>query len=295
MSDWIRGTGVAMITPFDSQRNVDFPAIDQVVEHIIKGQAEYLVVMGTTAEAATLSTDERAAVIRRILEVNHGRLPVVLGLGGNNTADIIRQVQAVSAEDFSAILSVSPYYNKPTQEGIFQHYTALAEASDLPLILYNVPGRTASNISADTTLRLASHPKIMAIKEASGDLDQCMRILRDKPEGFVLVSGDDALALPLIALGGSGVISVAANSFPEPFARMVRLGLDGQMAAARSVHYQLLELMNLHFVEGNPAGVKAGMEIQGICQRHVRLPLVSASTDLMIHISRAWEAQFFQK
>ncbi|MDP5168795.1 MAG: 4-hydroxy-tetrahydrodipicolinate synthase [Bacteroidia bacterium] len=294
MTNWLRGTGVAIVTPFTTSGAVDYAALDRLVSHLIQGNVEYLVVLGTTGEAATLSAEEQDKVIKQVKESTQGRLPIVLGIGGNHTAAIVEKIQdweKVYQPD--AILSVSPYYNKPTQEGIFQHYAALASATNLPLILYNVPGRTASNMSAETTLRLAQgFANIVATKEASGNFEQCMHIMAEKPEGFQLISGEDSIALPLMALGATGVISVAANAIPGPFSDLVRAALAGDFEGARKLQYQLLDLMNLNFVEGNPAGVKALLAIQEICEKTVRLPLVEASAALSQRMKQAWEKAF---
>lgn len=294
MKDWIRGTGVALVTPFTMEGAVDYPALHRIVNHLIEGQVDYLVVLGTTGEAATLDHQEKQAVIRTIIEANDERLPIVLGVGGNNTAEVVKQI--ATQQDQWAIqgfLSVSPYYNKPTQEGIYQHYAAIAQASTLPVILYNVPGRTASNMLAATTLRLArDFDNIVAIKEASGDLGQCMEIIQKKPLGFELISGDDYLTIPLVSIGAAGVISVAANAFPGAFSELVDCALRGDFEEAQIHHYNLLSLMNLNFAEGNPAGVKVLMEFQEICSRQVRLPLVPASEGLIDLMKSAWEEAF---
>lgn len=294
MKDWIVGTGVALITPFTNDGSVDFSALHHVVNHVIEGQVDYLVVLGTTGEAATLSTEEKRSVIQTVIDANQGRLPVIIGVGGNNTADTVAQIAAHQESwDIQGFLSVSPYYNKPTQEGIYQHYSAIARESKLPIILYNVPGRTASNMQASTTLRLArDFENIIAIKEASGDLAQCMEIIQQKPTGFELVSGDDALILPLISLGAVGGISVAGNAMPGAFTELVTNALNGEYDEARKHHYRLLSLMNLNFAEGNPAGVKVLLEFQGICTKQVRLPLVPASEHLIAEMKAAWEAAF---
>lgn len=276
MKKWHNGTGVALVTPFQ-QGKVDFPALERLINHCINGGLEYLVALGTTGETPTLSTEERNAVLDFVIEKTAKRVPVVAGFGGNNTQAIIEQLKARDFEGVDAILSSSPSYNKPSQEGIYQHYMALAEVAPRPIILYNVPGRTSSNMSADTTLRLAhSSDKFIAIKEASGDLAQCMRIIKNKPTNFSLVSGDDNLTLPLLACGAAGVISVVGNAFPKSFSDMVRAGVAGDFETARALHYQLLEILDLLFVDGNPAGVKAALEILGICDKEQRLPLVDA-------------------
>ena len=290
MMPWLQGTGVALITPFDANGQVDLAALSRIVEHLIEGRAEYLVALGTTGETATLSPEEQDAVLRQIVETNRNRLPLVIGVGGNNTLAVVNKLKAREERYRPAgFLSVSPYYNKPSQEGIYQHYKAIAEATSLPVILYNVPGRTASNMLAETTLRLGrDFANIVAVKEASGNLEQCMAILAGKPDDFALISGDDALTLPLISLGASGVISVAANAFPAPFSEMVRKGLEGNFEEARKLHFRLLELMSLLFAEGNPVGVKALMEEMGLCRPDVRLPLVAASPALKASLARAW-------
>ncbi|MCB0836527.1 MAG: 4-hydroxy-tetrahydrodipicolinate synthase [Bacteroidia bacterium] len=276
------GTGVAMVTPFTQDGDVDYAGLRNLTNHLIDGQVEYLVVLGTTGESATLSSEEKAKVIETILETNDKRIPVVLGAGGNNTAHVCKQV-----EDYThlykpaGILSVSPYYNKPTQEGIYQHYKAVAGSTDLPIILYNVPGRTSKNVFAETTLRLAHDvDNIIAVKEASGDLAQCMEIIAHKPEGFEVISGDDNLTVPMASIGADGVISVIGNALPLPFSSMTRAALDGDFAKAREIHYQIMDLMNLNFVENNPGGVKTMLSLLGVCGADVRLPLVKGSNDL---------------
>lgn len=294
MKDWIWGTGVAIITPFTAEGAVDDAALRRIVNHLIEGQVDYLVVLGTTGEAATLHAEEKHSVIQTVIDTNAGRLPIVIGVGGNNTADAVQQISAhQDAWDLQGFLSVSPYYNKPTQKGIYQHYAAIAQASKLPVILYNVPGRTASNMTASTTLRLAhDFENIIAIKEASGDLGQCMEIIQNKPSGFELISGDDYLTIPMISIGAVGVISVAANAFPGAFSELVDCALRGDFEEARTHHYNLFSLMNLNFAEGNPAGVKVLMEFQAICSKHVRLPLVSASDELIGLMKTAWKEAF---
>jgi 4-hydroxy-tetrahydrodipicolinate synthase len=283
------GTGVAVVTPFLSDRSLDLTALRRLTNHLISGGIEYLVVLGTTGEVATLNEDEQKLVIETVLEENQGRVPVVIGVGGNDTRKICKTASAYSEQfDIQGLLSVSPYYNKPSQEGIYQHYKAFAQATDLPIILYNVPPRTASNMSATTSLRLAhDFANIVAIKEASGDLEQCMHILREMPDGFTLLSGDDALTIPLISLGAAGVISVTANAFPRMFSDMTRAALSGDFEQARHLFYRLMPLINLNFAEGNPAGVKCELACQEICQDQVRLPLVAASDELKENIASA--------
>jgi 4-hydroxy-tetrahydrodipicolinate synthase len=279
----LKGTGVAVVTPFDANQAIDFPALERVVEHLIAGGVEYLVALGTTGEAVTLNEEEAFQVLKTISRVNDGRLPLVVGVGGNNTAKVCRRAKNVLAHfPVAAILSVSPYYNKPSQEGIYQHYRALHDAIETPIILYNVPGRTASNIEAETVLRLARDcERIIAVKEASGDLEQGMEIVAGKPEGFQVLSGDDLLAFPQLCLGFDGVISVAANAYPREFSDMIRLALAGKVAEGRALQYHLLRRMQLNFEEGNPAGVKAALHAQGICGLEVRLPLIPASDSLL--------------
>lgn len=280
-----KGTGVALITPFKSDKSVDFDALKKLVNHVVGGQAETLVILGTTGESAVLTRDEKVAVIQTIKETNRDRAQLVLGIGGNNTTDVIAQFGCYPLDGIAAILSVAPYYNKPNQQGLFSHFMAVAEASSLPLIIYNVPGRTGVNISAATTLKLArSSPNIVAIKEASGNLDQCMAILQGKPDGFDLISGDDNLTFPLVVLGASGVISVSANPFPGIMSRMVREALAGNTEVARELHYRLYHITNLLFADGSPAGVKVALSQLGICQNELRLPLVPVNAEVELAI-----------
>jgi 4-hydroxy-tetrahydrodipicolinate synthase len=281
------GTGVALVTPFDADGHVDYPALTRLVEHVTQGGVEYLVVMGTTGESATLSKDEKAAVLHHVLEVNAGKLPVVYGVGGNNTAELVHQLTHKDPARLAGILSVTPYYNKPTQEGLYQHYKALAQVSPLPVILYNVPGRTGVNMTAETTLRLAREFKnIVAIKEASGNLDQINRICKDKPAGFEVISGDDNLTYPMIALGARGVISVVGQATPRVFSNMVRHALAGRFAEALPLHNRLFDFTNRLFEQGNPGGVKAALAALGIMNNRLRLPLVPVSNDLAAHIGQ---------
>jgi dihydrodipicolinate synthase len=271
----LTGMGVALITPFKTDDSIDFDALAKLVEHLIKNGTDYLVVCGTTAETATMTKQERDEVTRFVIRVNAGRLPIVLGVGGNNTQAVIDQLQNDDLSGVDAILSVTPYYNKPSQEGLYQHFKAIATASRLPIILYNVPGRTGVNMTADTTLRLANDFKnIVAIKEASGVFTQIDDIIKNKPENFVVISGDDGITFPLITLGAVGVISVIGNAFPYEFSRMVRLALNGQYDAAREIHYRFNELFKLLFVDGNPAGVKSILSVMGMIENKLRLPLV---------------------
>jgi 4-hydroxy-tetrahydrodipicolinate synthase len=269
------GTGVAIVTPFTTKGDIDFPALTKLVEHLIKGRVEYIVVLGTTGETATLSKEEKQQVIAHIIKATKKRIPLVLGLGGNNTAELVIQLKKDDLSGFDAILSVSPYYNKPSQEGIYQHYKAIAKASPLPIILYNVPGRTSSNITAETTLRLANEFKnIIAIKEASGNIEQCMKIIKYRPDNFLIISGDDNLTLPLIASGADGVISVVANAYPKDFSDMVRFALVHDLKNAQKLHYKLMEITEQLFADGNPGGVKVVLAKKKITQPTVRLPLV---------------------
>ncbi len=284
----LRGTGVAMVTPFNADGSVNYGQLGELTEHLVSGGADHLVVLGTTGESATLTGEEKQQVLNRVLQTNDNRLPVVLGVGGNDTAEVCNQLQQLDATGLTAILSVSPYYNRPTQNGIYAHYKAVSEASPLPVILYNVPGRTGSNVEAATTLRLAHDlENIVAVKEASGDLHQCMAIIRDRPDGFLVLSGDDHLALPIIACGGDGVISVAANAFPQKFSQLIKAALQSDLAAARSLQYALFNIIGLLFSEGNPAGVKCALAQLGICEEHVRLPLVLASAELKERLKEA--------
>ena len=272
------GTGVAIVTPFHSDGTVDFTGLKRLINYLIESGTDYIVSLGTTGEASTLTADEKKAVWEFTAETVNKRIPVVAGIGGNNTSEVTAAVKGFSIQGFDAILSVSPYYNKPSQEGIYQHYKAIAESSSLPVILYNVSARTGSNISADTTLRLAhDFENIIAVKEASGDFDQFNRIVKDKPENFLFISGDDPITLPMIAMGAAGVISVAGNALPHIVSTMVRMCLDGKFTEALPLHYSLINTTKLMFCEGNPAGVKALLQILEICGDKLRLPLVNVS------------------
>lgn len=274
----LSGTGVAIVTPFRSTMEVDLDALGKIIDFVMENAVEYIVSLGTTGETPTLDTEEQFDIINYTIEKVHGKVPVVVGIGGNNTKEVMENLQSYPLEKATAVLCASPYYNKPSQEGIFQHYRNLAAASPKPVLLYNVPGRTGSNISAETTLRLAREVEnIAGIKEASGNMVQCMHILRDRPGDFLVVSGDDHITLPLIACGMDGVISVAANCFPKDFSEMVRLGLKGDLAAARPLHYKCLEGNDLLFAENNPAGVKAMLYELGLIENVLRLPLVPLS------------------
>lgn len=267
-----------MITPFQPNGDVDFGGLEAVINHIIGGGVEYLVSLGTTGESATLNKDEKKQIWKRTVEITNGRVPLVAGIGSNNTYEVLKNIEEFDTDGYDAILSVSPYYNKPTQEGIYQHYKAIAQNSPLPVIIYNVPGRTGSSISAETTLRLAHDFKnIIATKEASGSFDQFNYIMKDKPADFMLISGDDPVTLPMIAMGASGIISVIGNAVPRVFSDMVRACLKGDFDTARPAHYSLIEFTTLMFAEGNPAGVKHALKELGICGDTVRLPLVNVS------------------
>ena len=276
----LHGLGVAMVTPFNEQGNVDFPALQRMVEHQIKGGTAFLVVLGTTGETPTLSAAEQRRVVDFVLEVNAGRLPVVVGVTGNNTAELCERIHNWDVSDVAAFLVATPAYNKPGQEGLKAHYTSVADAAQRPVILYNVPGRTSCNMSAATTLTLANHSNVIGIKEASGDLEQVGDILAGRPPHFAVWSGDDALAMPTVAMGAEGLISVLGNAFPKPLTAMVEQASFGQTHEARSTHAALKPLMKLMFEEGNPAGIKAAMNHLGLCEGDVRLPLTKASSAL---------------
>ena len=276
----LKGTGVALVTPFTATGKVDFSALGKLIDAIIAGGVEYLVTLGTTGETPTLDKQEKIDIIHFTFDKVAGRLPVVVGIGGNNTAELVKDLQNFPLDKAIAVLSASPNYNKPSQEGIYQHYKVLAESSPKPILLYNVPGRTGRNMTADTTLRLASLPNIAGMKEASGDMAQCALLLRDKPDDFLVVSGDDALALAQLATGMDGVISVAANAFPAEFSNMVRKCLANDFPAARMINNQLIEAYDLMFAENNPAGVKAFMAEQGLLDNYFRLPVVPLSDGL---------------
>jgi 4-hydroxy-tetrahydrodipicolinate synthase len=276
-----QGTGVALVTPFNTDGSVDYNGLKNLINHLVEGGIDYLVSLGTTGETATMTKDEKKKVWAYTAEINNNRLPLVAGIGGNNTLAVADDIKSFDASGYSAILSVSPYYNKPTQEGIYQHYKYLAEISPLDLILYNVPGRTGSNMSPETTCRLAHDFKnIIATKEASGSFDQFNQIMRDKPEDFLLISGDDPVTLPMIALGAAGIISVIGNALPKQFSEMVKLCLAGDYKAALPAHLGLIEFTRLAFAEGNPAGIKAALKHLDVCGDTVRLPLVKASSSL---------------
>lgn len=284
------GTGVALVTPFFEDGSVDFKSLKRLLSHTAKG-SDYYVVMGTTGEAATLSKTEKRAVLEFIIENNSKGLPIVFGIGGNNTHEIITTIKETDFDGIDAILSVSPYYSKPSQEGIYQHFKTIADACPVPVILYNVPGRTASNMTAETTLRLANHKNIIGIKEASGNLEQCMMISKNKPKDFLLISGDDMLTVPLYALGGEGVISVLANALPVTFKKMKEHSKNQNFSKASLEQFSLLEINGPMYEEGNPVGVKHLLSLMNVCSDSVRLPLVPASNSLKQKISKIYSRQ----
>lgn len=277
-----------MVTPFNRSGEIDFDKLILHTERLINNGINYLVVLGTTAETPTLSQEEKSDVIRCVIDAGGNRVPIVVGVGGNNTRTIVDSVRTMDLSGINGLLSVAPYYNKPSQEGIYQHFAAIAAVAELPVMLYNVPGRTSSNISSETALRLANdfQGTIVAVKEASGNLEQVMEIIRDRPEGFMVVSGDDSIALPLIAVGGEGVVSVIGNAYPGLISTMVAAALDGSYDKARELHYKLFPMMKAIFKEGNPAGVKASMEIQGWIENVLRLPLIPATKILYQEIEQ---------
>lgn len=278
MKNIFEGTGVAIITPFTEEGSIDFGSLEKTLNHVINGGVDYIVAMGTTAETATLSSEEKSSLIDFFKKSLNGKLPLVLGAGGNNTAEVVKTIKSIDKEGVAAILSVAPYYNKPGQEGIKLHFKAIAESTDLPIIIYNVPGRTSSNISASTAISLANeHSNIIAVKEASGNFTQIMDIIKNKPEGFEVLSGDDALTLPMICLGAKGVISVVANSHPKEFSSLVKAALAKDFDTANKYQYQLIDYINGLFEEGSPSGLKAALSHIGLAKNYVRLPLVPVS------------------
>lgn len=282
----LKGLGVALVTPFNEDKSVDFEALNRMVEYVITGQSDYIVVLGTTGETPALFAEEKAEIRKTIIKKNNGRVPLVLGVGGNNTQAVINELKTLDLSGFSAILSVVPFYNKPSQDGIYKHYEAIATASPLPVILYNVPGRTGVNMTAATTLKLArDFDNIIGVKEASGNFLQIEEIIKNKPEEFQVISGDDSITYPLMTLGAVGVISVIGNAFPMEFGRMVRLLLEGKFKEAMPIHFKFNELFNLLFVDGNPAGVKCTLNALGLIKNELRLPLVPTrmSTNEKIH------------
>jgi 4-hydroxy-tetrahydrodipicolinate synthase len=278
--DRISGMGVALITPFKKDKSIDFEALAKVVEYVVAGGSDFLVALGTTAETPTLSAQEKKDIVSFISEKNGNKLPLVVGVGGNNTEDVVNNVSKLYKEA-DAVLSVTPYYNKPSQKGLIEHFTAVADASEKPVILYNVPGRTGVNMNADTCLSLAGHKNIIAIKEASGNMNQLGYILRDRPEDFSVLSGEDGLTLAQLAMGIDGVISVVGNAFPEEFGNLVHLAMLGNFTEASQIHLQLIEIIDLLFAEGNPVGVKAALSIKGLIENELRLPLVCGSEILL--------------
>jgi 4-hydroxy-tetrahydrodipicolinate synthase len=285
-----KGTGVAIVTPFKSDSSIDFAALGRVVNHVISGGVNYVVAMGTTGESVTLSREEKKAILSYVVEAVDNRVPIVYGIGGNNTQDVINSIRHADFEGIDAILSVAPYYNKPTQRGLFQHFKEIATCSQLPVIIYNVPARTSCNISAETCLELAhACDNIVAIKEASTDMTQIMKIIKGKPENFSVISGDDMLTIPVIAAGGAGVISVLANAFPAQCSELVSHALKSNFKSAREIQFRFLEMIELLFIEGNPSGVKDMLNIMNLCHNNVRLPLVPVSRVIHTRIQKAIE------
>lgn len=287
-----RGTGVALVTPFNKDGSINFKNFEKVINRCIDGKVDYLVPLGTTGESVTLNREEKNTVLNFVVETVKKRVPVVLGLGGNNTDEIVHQLSYMDLSQVDAILSVSPYYNKPSQAGLYQHYKTIAAACPLPLILYNVPARTGSNMLAETTLQLAENiNNIIGIKEASGNLEQVMKIIQNKPKDFLVISGDDAITLPIIACGGDGVISVVANAYPRDFSDLVRYALEGNFEKARKLHYKLLDFIQTLFADGNPGGIKAALSIMNVCEDHVRLPLVGVNKTTLNKLTSLIESE----
>jgi 4-hydroxy-tetrahydrodipicolinate synthase len=286
----LRGTGVAIVTPFKNDLSIDFAALGRVVNHVINGGVNYIVIMGTTGESVTLTKDEKKAIISYVVEVNAERVPLVVGIGGNSTQEVINCVRHSNLTGVDGILSVAPYYNKPNQRGLFQHFKEIATCSPIPVIMYNVPGRTCSNISSETCIELANEcENIVAVKEASGDIAQIMIIIKGKPDNFSVISGDDMMTIPIIACGGSGIISVLANAFPAATSDLVSNALKSNYKSAREIQLRYLEMIELLFIDGNPSGVKAILNIMGICQNNLRLPLVPVSRTTYTRIQKAIE------
>ena len=283
-----KGTGIALVTPFKQDFSIDLVALERIVNHVIDNGADFLVVLGTTSEAPTLSAEEKQLVIRTILKTNSGRLPIMLGMGGNNTQGVIEAIKTQDFTGIDGILSVVPYYNKPNQRGMKAHFEAIADASPVPVVVYNVPGRVGVNLQAATCVELAKHPNIIAVKEASGNLQQIMEILRDKPADFDVLSGDDGITQPLMALGATGVISVAANAYTRPFSRMMNAMKEGRIDEALHLHYAMLKMNQLIFADGNPAGIKCLMSQMGLCQNVLRLPLVPVNEKVETDIADEW-------
>ena len=275
MNNKFRGTGVAMVTPFHKQGTIDFTALERLIEHLISGGVNYLVVQGTTAETATLTREEKNALAEFVVEITNKRVPLMIGIGGNNTQEVINKIRMNSLDGYDAILSVTPYYNKPQQRGLYLHYKSIATVSPLPIIMYNVPSRTSVNMKPEITLQLASDfDNIIGVKEASGNIEQVMDIIRNKPKDFLVISGDDLLTLPLLGMGADGVISVIGNAYPKLFSEMVNLGLKGDLKRAREIHYKLTDFARSVFADGNPSGIKAALEIKELISNNLRLPLV---------------------
>lgn len=283
------GTGIALITPFNEDHSVDFVALDRIVNHVIDGGADFLVALGTTSEAPTLNPEEKHLVVDTILKSNNGRLPVLLGMGGNNTQSVIEAIKSQDFNGIDGILSVVPFYNKPNQRGMKAHFEAIADASPVPVVVYNVPGRVGVNLQAPTCVELAKHPNIVAVKEASGNLQQIMEILRDKPKDFKVLSGDDGITQPLMALGAEGVISVAANAYIQPFTRMMKAMKEGRHEEALELHYAMMRMNQLIFADGNPAGIKCLMSLMGLCKNILRLPLVPVNEKVATDINEEWK------
>jgi 4-hydroxy-tetrahydrodipicolinate synthase len=285
-----KGTGVAIVTPFKNDSSIDFAAVGRVIDHVIKGSVNYIVAMGTTGESVTLTKDEKKALISYVVEKIDNRVPLVVGIGGNNTQEVINCIRHADLSGVDGILSVAPYYNKPSQRGIFQHFKAIATCSPIPVIIYNVPGRTCCNITSETCLELAHEcENIVAVKEASGDISQVMKIIKGKPESFSVISGDDMMTIPIIASGGAGVISVLANAFPMQCNELVSHSLKSNFKSAREIQLRFLEIIELLFIEGNPSGVKAMLNIMNLCQNNLRLPLVPVSRAIYSRIQKAIE------
>ena len=287
----LQGIGVALVTPFDNEGEIDFLNLEKLINHVINNGIDYIVPIGTTGESVTLSSDEKLEILRFTAKIAAGRIKLVAGIGGNNTKELIDFMRKFDPTGYTAILSVSPYYNRPNQEGIYQHYKIFAESAPLPVILYNVPTRTGSNLQVSTILRLANEKNIVGIKEASGNMGQCMELAAKKPKDFLLISGDDALTLPLISLGFDGIISVVGNIFPAKFSKMTHFALQGNYGAAREIHNELLEFIDLLFADGNPGGVKAGLKSMGICGDYVRLPLANVNAEVANSIHKFLESK----
>ncbi|MCD4744809.1 MAG: 4-hydroxy-tetrahydrodipicolinate synthase [Bacteroidales bacterium] len=280
------GTGVAIVTPFHKYGTVDFTSLGKIIEHVISNNVNYIVVLDVTGESVTLSMDEKNAIVNYVIETVNKRVPIVVGIGGNNTQEVINNIKSTSFEDIDAILSVSPYYNKPQQKGLYYHYKNIASASPVPVLLYNVPGRTSVNMSIDTTLKLANDFKnIIGIKETSGDIIQCMEIIKNKPNDFLVISGYDVFALALLSMGANGVISVIANAFPKELSDMVSSKLNGNNKKAKEIHYRLFDIMNTLFADGNPSGIKAALDILGLCPNNMRVPLVKVNKSVYNYLS----------